>query len=339
MVDTVLLTGISGFLGGHVALALLNAGYHVRGSVRDLQRSGKVRDTLKRAGADVSRLDFVALNLLDDTGWTEAAAGARYVQHTASPFVLSIPKDRNELIHPAVEGTRRAINAALAAGAERVVLTSSIAAIIYGHKGDPDRTFTEADWTQTGGDTNAYAESKLRAEQEAWALMDAAGRHNDLAVINPGVILGPLLDDDAGTSGQMVLRLLNGSVPAAPKLHLGFVDVRDVAAMHVAAMTSPAAGGHRHIASEGNFSFMDLANMLRSAFPDYARKIPRYELPNWLVRLYGLFDPDTRSNVESLGIIRNVDGRAGPALLGHPLISTRDAAVATANSLIANKLV
>ena len=133
MPDRVLLTGISGFLGGHVALQLLEAGYAVRGSVRDLKRADKVRQTLERAGADTSRLEFVALDLMSDKGWAEAMDGVRYVQHVASPFVTSMPADKMDLIRPAVEGTTRALEAAFAAKVERIVLTSSMAAVMYGH--------------------------------------------------------------------------------------------------------------------------------------------------------------------------------------------------------------
>jgi len=339
MSDRVLLTGISGFLGGHVALQLLNAGYTVRGSVRDLKKADKVRATLKSAGADVSRLEFVALDLLDDKGWTEAAEGCRYLQHTASPFVLNIPKDKNDLIRPAVEGTRRAIRAALAAGVERIVLTSSIAAIQYGHE-DASRPFTEADWTNLEGKgVSAYPESKTRAEREAWALMDEAGRRADLAVINPSAIMGPLLDEDPGTSAVIVKRLLNGTIPAAPRLHLGIVDVRDVALAHLNAMQSPEAGGHRFIIVDGTASLMDLAKALRPAFPDRAGKLPRFEIPDWLVRLVGMFDRTIGDNADELGTPKRFDASRGRALLGQDFIPFDASVIATAQSLISHKLI
>lgn len=340
MPDRVLLTGVSGFLGGHVALQLLNAGYSVRGSLRKLDRADKVRDTLAKAGADVSRLDFVALDLLSDAGWREAMDGCRYLVHTASPFVLKMPEDRMDLIRPAVEGTERALNAALAAGVERVVLTSSMAAIAYGHDKKRTEPFTAADWTNLDGrGVNAYVESKTRAEQRAWEIMRAAGRQDDLAVINPAGILGPLLDEDPGTSAAMVLRLLDGSVPATPRIPFVIVDVRDVAAAHVAALAAPTAGGHRFPMGESTMLMSDVAKVVRRAVPANASRMPKFSAPDWLVRLLALFDADIRGNLGELGVIKRLDSSPSVALLGRALIPADEAISATARSVVAQGLV
>ncbi len=340
MADLVLLTGISGFVGGHVALELLKQGFAVRGSVRDIKKADKVRDTLGRAGADISRLDFVALDLMSDSGWDDAMTGVRYLQHTASPFVTSEPRDRMELIAPAVEGTRRAISAALRAKVERIVTTSSMAAIMYGHDKSRVTPFTAADWTSLEGrQISGYVESKTRAERKAWELVDSAGRHDDLATINPGAIFGPLLDDDPGTSVGLLRRMFDGSLPAAAKVAFIVVDVRDVAAAHVAAMVSPQAGGHRYPMGNGTFSLMELAAILKQALPDRAGRMPRFEVPDWLVRLVAYVDRDIRGNVGELGVLKRADASAVRTLLGRDLIAADEATIASARSLIAQGLV
>lgn len=335
--DKVLVTGISGFLGGHVALALLRAGYIVRGSVRDLARADKVRRTLAAAGADISRLEFVALDLSKDEGWADAMADVRFLQHTASPFLLSMPDNPDDLIRPAVDGTERALNAALAAGVERIVLTSSMAAIAYGHDKRAEPVFTAGDWTRLDGrPINAYIQSKTLAERRAWEIMEAAGRRSDLVTINPSAIFGPLLDDDPGTSPILVKRMLDGTVPAAPRIPVSIVDVRDVAQAHLLAMTAVEAGGLRFPMAEDVLYFIDIARHLRRHFP--AHRIPRLEMPDWAIRLYGLFDRDVRGNLGELGYPKRLDSSAVTKLLGRALIPAEDALLTTANSLVQHGL-
>ncbi len=338
MSDTVLVTGVSGFLGGHVALRMLESGYHVRGSIRNLNRADEVRATLARHGADLDRLDIVALDLTRDEGWAEAMDGVRFLAHTASPFVSSMPADKMELITPAVEGTARALDAALAANVERIVLTSSLIAVIDGNSNGAH--YTAENWADPDSPAaNAYAESKIRAEKKAWEIMRTAGREADLAVVNPGFILGPLLDSDPGTSGAVLVRLMTGDMPGAPDIQFQCVDVRDVAALHAAALTHPEAGGHRLPIASGARTIFEVGRTLAKAFPDYAGKAPRFVMPNWAVRLYALFDADVRGVVGQLGQRATLACPESRAILGRDPVTPDDAAIAMGETLIAQELV
>jgi nucleoside-diphosphate-sugar epimerase len=340
MPDRVLVTGISGYIAGHTALQLLKAGYLVRGSVRDLKKGEKVRATLAKHGADVSRLEFVALDLNSDNGWKEAMQDVRYLQHIASPLVFIMPKDKNDLIRPAVEGATRALEAAFASKVERVVMTASISGMMYGHSKTRTSPITAADWSNLESpDVNAYIESKTLAEKAAWAVAEKHGRKQDLVAINPSAVFGPLLDEDPGTTAATIMRMLNGKVPAAPRMRVIVVDVRDVAALHVVAMTSPNAGGRRFPIGGGTYSFMELAAILRTGFPDHAKKLPKVELPDWFVRLYANFDKELKGNLCELGYRRTVDATDAKAILGRSLIPDDQTIVDTGRSMIAMQLV
>lgn len=337
MADTVVLTGVTGFLGGHLALELLASGYHVRGSLRNPARADAVRAALTAAGADVTRLSFVTLDLTRDAGWAEAMAGARFLIHAASPFVTTMPKDKAELIGPAVAGTERALAAALAAGVERIVLTSSSVAIVNGRGTGGPALLGAADWADPeSGRLNAYAESKVRAERRAWDML--RGQEQRLVVVNPGFITGPLLDEDPGTSGALVQRFLRGQIPLAPDLTLHGVDVRDLARLHVAALTDPAAAGQRIPAAFGHADIRELGQIIGRAHPAYSRRMPRFRAPHWLMRLYALVDGDIRANLVELGYRPHLQADMAARLLQRAPVPMARSVADMAGSLIARGL-
>ncbi|MCO5326828.1 MAG: NAD-dependent epimerase/dehydratase family protein [Solirubrobacterales bacterium] len=283
MADRVLVSGGTGFLGKRTVLELLDRGYDVRTTVRDLASEDTIRTDLAAAGiAPGNRLEVVAANLTSDDGWPEAAADCRFVLHIASPFPPEQPKDPDELIVPAREGAKRALAAALDAGAERVVLTSSVAAIHANRQDSEAQPLNEDDWTD-GDDTSRipYTRSKTLAERAAWALAEEKGARERLATVNPGAIIGPVLGEERSYSLQTIERLLEGDMPAIPKLGFSFVDVRDVADLHIRAMTDPEASGERFLAISGDFmSLAWMADVLRARLGgDDASKVPSREAP------------------------------------------------------------
>ncbi|QQQ03532.1 SDR family oxidoreductase [Lysobacter enzymogenes] len=332
---TILITGGTGFLGSRCIAQALAAGHRVRATVRDPAREPQLRAALARAGVDAGdRLSLHAADLRRDEGWSAAAAGCDYALHVASPFPAEIPRDENELIAPAREGTLRVLRAARDAGLRRVVLTSSFAAVGYGHPPRP-APFDESVWSDTAAPLAPYVKSKTLAERAAWEFVAGEGGGLELAVVNPVGIFGPVLSDDYATSILLVKRLLDGALPGAPKLHFGVVDVRDVADLHLRAMTDPAARGERFLATAGDFlSVSEMAALLRRNLGVAARKAPTRELPNWLVRLAALADPAVRQIVPDLGNRKNASNAKAKRVLGWNPRSAEEALVATARSLI-----
>ena len=333
---TILVTGGSGFVGSHVILQLLAQGHTVRTTVRNLSREAEVRETLRRAGADPGdRLSFFAADLEKDEGWAEATQGCDYVQHVASPFPPAQPKDEDELIRPAREGTLRALRAARDAGVKRVVITSSFAAVGYGH-GQRDTPYTEQDWTDPDGPAvQPYMKSKTLAERAAWDFIAREGGGLELAVVNPVGIFGPALNNDLSTSIWLVKSMLEGAMPGVPRLYLGVVDVRDVAELQLRAMTDPAAKGERFLAVAGDaMSFHEMALVLRDNLGAAAAKVPTRQLPDWLIRLLALFNPLAREAAPRLGIKASASNEKARRMLGWTPRSNEDAILATARSLL-----
>jgi nucleoside-diphosphate-sugar epimerase len=334
--STILVTGGSGFIGSHCILQLLTAGHQVRTTVRSLKREADVRAMLKEGGADPgNRLSFFAADLENDAGWTQAVAGCDYVLHVASPFPASVPKHEDELIVPAREGALRVLRASRDAGVKRVVLTSSFAAIGYGQKSQT-APFNETNWTDPNGDdVLPYVKSKTLAERAAWDFIASEGGKLELSVVNPVGVFGPVLGPDYSTSILIVQRMMDGAVPGCPRISFGVVDVRDVADLHIRAMTQPAAKGERFLAVAGDFmSLLNIALVLKSRMGASAKKVPTRELPNWLVRLAALRDPAIKQILPELGKRRNATHEKATRLLGWSPRSNEDSIIATAESLI-----
>ncbi len=313
----VLVSGGSGYIAGFCIRQLLEEGWTVRTTVRSLKREADVRATLGGAALDPGRLSFFVADLMADSGWAAAVSGADYVLHVASPIPTENPKSDDELVRPAREGTLRVLKAARDAGVKRVVVTSSTAAICYGH-GSRARPYTEAEWSNATNlsDTSAYERSKTLAERAAWDFIKAEGGALEMATVNPGAVLGPVLGKDYSASIEIVKKLLDGSVPGCPRMGWPLVDARDIADLHVRAMTNPAAAGQRFLGA-GDFLWMqDIGAALKEQRPALAKKVPSRNLPNWLVRIAAMFDATLRARLFELGKERRVDASKAKTLLG-----------------------
>ncbi len=333
----VLVTGITGFLGAHTAIQLLAKGYNVVGSMRNLQRSSAI-DAIIRAQVDAGdRLRYVTADLMRPDDWDLAVQGVDYVLHIASPFPASLPKHEDDLIIPAREGTLHVLRAAAKANVKRTVVTSSTGAVVYGNQ--KRGTFTEADWTNTANkrDTTPYFRSKTIAEKAAWRFIQQDTSGMELVTIQPGAILGPVLEKDYGTSADIVKKMLDGSIPAIPDIGFAMVDVRSVADLHLRAMESPVAAGQRFIAAGEFLNFTTISSILRAAYPE--RKIPKRTLPDFMVRLFALFDQKVRPVLLDLKAERKVDNSKAKKLLGWEPLSERQAVLDCAASLIDLKIV
>ncbi|MEM9727267.1 MAG: aldehyde reductase [Myxococcota bacterium] len=338
----VLVTGASGFIGLHCALQLLQQGYRVRGTVRTEARANEVREAMEaNAGASLDgRLDLILADLTKDDGWADAVQGCKYVLHVASPFPNRTPDHEDELIKPAKEGTLRVLKAASDAGVQRVVLTSSLAAVSGGHEHDNARVYSEDDWS-IAERCPPYPKSKTLAERAAWDFV--AGLEGDspmeLCVINPGAVLGPVLNKHYSTSGEIVRKLMAKELPGTAKLGFPWVDVRDVASAHIAAMTIPEAAGQRFCCAI-EFSWIDeVAAALAKRFGPEGWKVPTRKLPNFMVRIVALFDPTVRSVISDLGRVRNVSSNRIRTVLNWQPHSLEEMAISMGETMIQQGIV
>lgn len=332
MAGTVFVSGGSGYIAGFLIKQLIDEGWMVHTSIRDLGKEAAVRTSL---GTDDNKLKFFAADLTSDKGWAEAMAGCSHVAHVASPFPPAAPKHEDELIVPARDGALRALRAAKEAGVSRFVLTSSMAAIAYGH-GAADHIVTEADWTDVNSpDAYPYVKSKTIAERAARDWIAAEGGTMEFVSVNPSLVLGPLQSGDFSTSLEAIKKLLEGSVPGLPNFGFGIVDVRDVADMHVRCLTAPDMAGERFICSGPFMTMSDIAKVLREGLGKQARKVPTRRLPNWAVRIAALFDPMVRQVLGELGNRRESPPVHAREKLGWIPRPAEESILDTARSMIA----
>ena len=331
----VLLTGITGFVGSHTAIQLLEKGYQVIGTLRDMKRANSIRKIIAQHTSETDNLSFAEADIKDEQVWQKLMVDIDYVQHIASPFPKIMPRDENELIIPARQGNINILSAASASGVKRVVITSSTAAVAYGQtKERRRRTFDETDWTdlERGNDIAPYFKSKTLAEKAAWDFMKNDHSGLELSVVCPGLILGPLLEEDFNASANVVIKLLDGSMPAVPQIGFDMVDVRSIASLLILAMEQPQAGNQRYIGSSGFITFTEIAGILKKAYPKM--KIPSLKLPNFMVHILSLFDATLKPILLDLGTERKMNNSKAINDLGWKPIKPEVAVLSCAASIL-----
>ena len=337
----VAVTGASGFIGLHCVLALLRGGYRVRGTLRDPARQASLRQALESHVEIGDRLEFRSAELTRDEGWAEAFTDCSYVLPVASPIPRRLPRHEDELIVPARDGTLRVLAAANQAGVHRVVLTSSMAAIVNGHGHDDSYVYSEKDWTKINDSLPPYPKSKTLAERAAWKYMESLGPDNalELVAINPGMVYGPILEADYGTSGEIVRKLMRRDLPGLPNLGWGSVDVRDIASAHLKAMVVPAAAGQRFCCTAEHARLTDIARILKKNFAARGYKIPIRTLPNFAVRLAALIDKPVRLILYELGDRTEIDNSHIKSVLDWQPRGVEEMITAMGESMIEHKVV
>ncbi|MDG1120186.1 MAG: aldehyde reductase [SAR86 cluster bacterium] len=329
--ETVLVTGGTGFIGLHCLQQLLDKGYKVRTTIRSESRKQEVMDAMKKHSSNCENLEFFIADLLNDDGWKEAVEGSKYVLHVASPFFLGEPENEDVFIKPAVEGTLRVLKACADADVEKVVLTSSFAAVGYGHPREKE-VYTEEDWSSVDGEISPYAKSKTLAEKAAWEFVESLeeSKKFELTVINPVAVTGPMLTNDIGSSNDFLLKLISGSMPACPKIHMGYIDVRDVAKAHIFSMTEEKTNGERIIVSENEMFFAEVGKTLNEAG---FKKSPTKEMPNFLVKIMSLFVGELKTLLSALNRKGDIDKTKAKSFFNWDYISTEQSVTETAQQL------
>ncbi len=329
--ETVLVTGGTGFIGLHCLQQLLDKGYKVRTTIRSESRKQEVMDAMKKHSSNSENLEFFIADLLNDDGWKEAVEGSKYVLHVASPFFLGEPENEDVFIKPAVEGTLRVLKACADADVQKVVLTSSFAAVGYGHPREKE-VYTEEDWSSVDGEISPYAKSKTLAEKAAWEFVEnlEESKKFELTVINPVAVTGPMLTSDIGSSNDFLLKLISGSMPACPKIHMGYIDVRDVAKAHIFSMTEEKTDGERIILSENEMFFAEVGKTLNEAG---FKKSPTKEMPNFLVKIMSLFVGELKTLLSALNRKGDIDKTKAKSFFNWDYISTEQSVTETAQQL------
>ena len=335
MTDKVLLTGISGWIAKHTAIELLNKGYEVLGTVRNKDLINQTKETIKKH-APIENLSFIKLDLLKNDGWDEAAKGCKYIFHIASPFPMKVSRDREFLLPVAVEGTLRVLNAGINAGVEQIIKTSSIVAMFRKPNRSNPYTFGENDWTDENWieGVNDYFLSKTKAEKAAWELMESKGLKSKLTTINPGGVFGDALDKKGGTSIEYVRQFLKGKFPGAPKFAVLISDVKDIAKAHVACIGNNKVGGRRLIVGKEVKKLVELSQLMAEAMPEYAKKLPKKELPNFMVKLISYIDSSAKTMIPDLGILMQTDTSYAEELLGFKFKPAKDCITENAKSVV-----
>lgn len=335
----ILVTGANGFIGLHTVLHFLKSGYHLCATVRTEEQGERARQALAKH-VDTNQLEFISADLTKDEGWEQGVAGCDFVLHLASPFPTEAPKDENELIIPAREGTLRVLRAAQKAGVKRVVLVSSVAAITGGHERE-NRTFNESDWTDTSKTDYAYSKSKTLAEQAAWEFIRSNENKSgmELVSVNPSNVFGPVLNNRRHTSTEWFLTLMRREIPGLTRTQLHFVDVRDLVNMIEKAMTTPEAAGKRFIANSASIQLQEFALILDRNFASRGYRVPTRVLPDWLIRFFAIFVPKTKPVVDTLGWTYVISTEQARAVLGWQPRPYDETIIEMAQSLIEENMV